>query len=186
MKTVCVYCGSSEGVRSSYMSAATSLGQALVENKLDLVYGGADVGLMGATANAVLENGGSVTGIIPKALFEKEVAHQGLSELRVVADMHERKSQMAEMGDGFITLPGGLGTLEELFEMLTWSQLGFHDKPIGVLNVDGYFDSLLQFIDNSIEQGFINASHRDLFCVSSSPEELVSKMQCHKTSKHTI
>jgi len=176
MKTLCVYCGSSPGLGEQYLLAARQLGRAMVDQKIDLVYGGADIGVMGAIADSVLQHGGQVTGVIPKALFHKEVAHQGLTRLEVVADMHERKAMMAELADGFITLPGGLGTLEELFEVLTWSQLGFHAKPIGLLNIDHYYDSLLNFIDHSITQGFVKPIHRELYSVSHSASALLETM----------
>lgn len=146
-----------------------------------LVYGGANIGVMGAIANAVLDGGGEVTGVIPKALMHKEVAHQGLTQLNVVADMHERKAMMAKLADGFITLPGGLGTLEELFEMLTWSQLGFHTKAIGLLNIDHYYDALLAFIDHSIDQGFVKPVHKTLFTASDSVNELLAQMQSYRS-----
>ncbi len=177
MQTICVYCGSSSGVSDVYQRAAFALGKTMAERNIDLVYGGANIGVMGAIANSVLKHGGHVTGVIPQALMIKEVAHHGLTQLEVVADMHERKARMAELADGFITLPGGLGTLEELFEMLTWSQLGFHQKPIGLLNIDSYYSQLLAFIDHSIEQGFVKTDHRKLFCVASDPASLIHSMQ---------
>ena len=181
MKQICVYCGSSPGVTPNYQQAARALGKALADAQIDLVYGGADIGLMGAVANAVMEHGGQVTGVIPEALYHKEVAHQGLSRLEVVADMHERKAMMADLADGFITLPGGLGTLEELFEMLTWSQLGFHEKPIGLLNIDHYYDSLLAFIDHSVTQGFVKEVHQQLFSVDESPNSLIDMMRKYES-----
>lgn len=181
MKSICVYCGSSLGVKPQYQETATQLGHALADANIGLVYGGADIGLMGAVANAVLDHGGKVTGVIPKALFHKEVAHAGLSRLEVVEDMHQRKAMMAQLSDGFITLPGGLGTLEELFEMLTWSQLGFHDKPIGLLNIDSYYNALLDFVHHSVEQGFVKSIHQELFKTSDSPTDLLSQMQKYKS-----
>lgn len=181
IKQICVYCGSSPGATPQYQQAAKILGQTLATRKIDLVYGGADIGLMGAVANAVLTHGGKVTGVIPKALYRKEVAHQGLSNLEVVADMHERKARMAELADGFVTLPGGLGTLEELFEMLTWSQLGFHEKPIGLLNIENYYTSLLEFIQHSVNQGFVKPIHQQLFTVSDSPETLIDSMNAYRS-----
>ena len=175
-KTLCVYCGSSDGSHPRFLNAATQLGTVLAENNINLVYGGASIGLMGAVADAVLTGGGKVTGVIPEALYQKEVAHQGLSELHVVADMHERKSLMACLSDGFITLPGGLGTLEELFEVLTWSQLNLHNKPIGLLNTGGYFDSLVDFIDQAIDQGFVKPENKGLLTIHELPHKLVMAM----------
>jgi uncharacterized protein (TIGR00730 family) len=173
MKRVCVFAGSNPGSQAEYRAAAQELGQALVVRQLGLVYGGAKVGLMGALADAVLAANGHVTGVIPEALVTKEVAHEGLSDLRVVASMHVRKALMADLADGFIALPGGWGTLEEFFEVLTWAQLGLHQKPCGLLNVRGYFDSLLSFMDHSIEERFVNRENRSMVLVSSSPQALL-------------
>ena len=151
IKRICVYCGSSPGKNPAYSLAADTLARELCRREIGLVYGGAEVGVMGAIANAVLTAGGEAIGVIPKSLAVKEVAHDSLSELHVVASMHERKAMMAELADGFIALPGGWGTLEEIFEMLTWAQLGFHDKPCGLLNIDGYYDGLIDFLENSFE-----------------------------------
>jgi len=140
IKSLCVYCGSSPGAKPDYVAMAETLAKTMAEQNLGLVYGGAHVGIMGALADRLIALGGTVIGVIPEALVEMEVAHQGLTELHVVADMHERKATMAKLSDGFVSLPGGLGTLEETFEMLTWSQLGFHDKPCGLLNVTGFYD----------------------------------------------
>jgi uncharacterized protein (TIGR00730 family) len=147
MKRICVFAGSSAGVRPEYLRAAADLGTVLAARGIELVYGGARVGMMGAVAGAVLAGGGRVTGVIPQALVEKEVAHDGLTELRVVTSMHQRKALMADLSDAFIALPGGWGTLDEMFEILTWAQLGLHRKPCGLLNVSGYFDRLLAFLD---------------------------------------
>lgn len=160
MQRICVYCGSSPGESNSYTDAARDLAGVLVQQGIELVYGGASRGTMGILADAVLERGGAVHGVIPKMLQEKEIAHTGLTELHVVASMHERKSMMAALADGFIALPGGFGTLEELVEMLTWGQLQFHDKPCGVLNVLGYFDKLLEFLDHTHKEGFLRAENR--------------------------
>jgi len=181
MKRLCVYCGSSPGNDPKFVKAAQSLGRRLAANHIELVYGGADIGVMGAIANSVLANGGKVTGVIPKALCVTEVAHQSLTTLEVVEDMHERKARMSSLSDGFITLPGGLGTLEELFEMLTWSQLGFHRKPIGLMNIDGYFDGLLEFLDNSVRAGFVKEIHQSLLLVGNDPEELLSSMASYQS-----
>jgi uncharacterized protein (TIGR00730 family) len=173
MKQICVFAGSSVGSEEVYRSAAEELGRTLAERRLGLVYGGARVGLMGVVADTALASGGDVTGVIPSALVAKEVAHNGLADLRVVASMHERKAVMAELADAFIALPGGWGTLDELFEILTWGQLGLHRKPCGVLNVNGYFDGMLAFVEHSIEQGFVRREHGSMILVSSSPGALL-------------
>jgi uncharacterized protein (TIGR00730 family) len=162
MKRISVFCGSSAGNDPAYAGAAKLVGQALVRRGLGLVFGGGRVGLMGVVADAVLANGGEVIGVIPKQLATKELAHGGLSDLRVVESMHERKALMAELCDGFVALPGGFGTMEEFFEVLTWAQLGLHQKPCGVLNVKGYFDPLLALAEHAISAGFVSAEHRNL------------------------
>jgi uncharacterized protein (TIGR00730 family) len=173
MKRICVFAGSSPGSQAEYLAAAQELGHVLVRRQVGLVYGGARVGLMGALADAVLATRGHVTGVIPEALVAKEVAHQGLSDLRVVGSMHARKTMMADLADGFIALPGGWGTLEEFFEVLTWAQLGLHQKPCGLLNVRGFFDGLLSFIDHAIDQQFVRREHRPMVIVSASPGALL-------------
>jgi uncharacterized protein (TIGR00730 family) len=173
---VCVYCGSSVGRNPLYATAAAQVGSALARSGAGLVYGGGCVGLMGITADAVLEGGGRVIGIIPEALASKEIAHHGLSELHVVGDMHERKALMARLSSAFLTLPGGIGTYEEFFETLSWASLHFHDKPMGVLNVAGYFDPLLALIDHGLTEGFMKPDHRRLLTVSDSPDQLVSEI----------
>ena len=180
MKAVCVYCGSSRGADAAYVEAARSVGRLLAESGRTLVYGGGRVGLMGAVADAVLDRGGRVIGVIPRSLLEKELAHQGLTDLRVVASMHERKAMMADLSDAFLTLPGGLGTLEELFETWTWGQLGLHEKPYGLLNVAGFFDPLLAFVDRTIEQRFVMAEHRAMLLVGADPEQLLRDMEVHR------
>jgi uncharacterized protein (TIGR00730 family) len=170
-----VFCGSSSGALPDYERAARQLGETLVAHGYDLVYGGANLGLMATVANTVLESGGHVTGVIPDALVRKEVAHRGVTELRIVASMHERKATMASLSDGFIALPGGLGTLEELFEVLTWAQLGLHAKPCGLLNVAGYYDRIVEFLDYAVDQRFVKASHRSMMVVESDPEALLSR-----------
>ncbi len=175
MKRVCVNCGSSPGAKVDYVRAARSLGSILAESGIDLVYGGAEVGLMGAVADAVLEGGGSVIGVIPEFLDDK-VGHARLSELHVVKNMHERKEKMARLSDGFIAAPGGMGTLEEIFEALTWAQLGLHEKPCGFLNIAGYYDHLLGFLDHALDQRFIRREHRDMVLVDADPEALVQKL----------
>jgi len=179
MKQVCVFAGSSDGARPEYREAAQELGRALVDWRVGLVYGGARVGLMGVLADAVLAAGGRVTGIIPERLVEREVAHQGLSELYIVTSMHERKARMADMSDAFVALPGGLGTLEELFEVLTWAQLGLHSKPCGLLNVRGYFDGLLSHVDHSIAEGFIRPESRPLLLVSTQSDALLKQFDAY-------
>jgi len=175
-KSICVYCGANAGVSPRYAEAAQALGRALVERNLSLVYGGGKVGLMGIIADEMLRLGGEVTGVIPTALVEREVGHTGLTRQFIVKDMHERKAMMAQLADGFIAMPGGMGTLEELFEMLTWSQLGIHAKPIGLLNVDGFYDSLHRFIQHASEQGFIRPQHLALMQVESEPEALLRRL----------
>jgi len=173
MKRICVFAGSNSGARPEYLVTAQKLGQALVRRQVSLVYGGAHVGLMGTLADAVLAAGGHVTGVIPESLVAKEVAHEGLSDLRIVASMHERKAAMADLADGFIALPGGWGTLEEFFEVLTWAQLGLHRKPCGLLNVCGFFDGLLSFIDHSIDESFVRRENRAMVIVSDAPDTLL-------------
>lgn len=170
---ICVFTGSSPGARADYADAARNLAAELVCRDLELVYGGADVGLMGTLANAALELGGHVIGVIPESLVSKEVAHRHLSELRVVRSMHERKAQMAELSLGFIALPGGVGTLEETFEILTWTQLGMHDKPCGLLNVAGYYDKLVAFLEHAVAERFLKEAHRQILLVEDDPKALL-------------
>jgi len=180
MKRICVFSGSSPGARPEYRQAAADLGRTLAGEGLGLVYGGAKVGLMGVLADAALEAGGEVIGIIPQALVDKEVAHMGLTELRVVSSMHERKAQMAELSDGFIALPGGMGTLEELAEILTWGQLGLHRKPCGVLDVAGYYDGLTRFLDHAVAERFLAQGHRDTLLAGVSPAELIARFRAYR------
>lgn len=180
MKRICVYCGSSPGVQPAYLEAAGELARAMVERGTGLVYGGGSVGLMGGLADAVLDAGGEVIGVIPRDLAEREVAHRGVSDLRVVESMHQRKALMAELADGFIAMPGGFGTIEELLEVLTWSQLDFHRKPCAILNVAGYFDALLQFLDYSVEQQFVKPVHRDMVLVHEQPAQVLAMMASHQ------
>jgi uncharacterized protein (TIGR00730 family) len=177
MKTIAVYCGASHGADPLYADAARALGQVLVEHNIALVYGGGKVGLMGVIADEVLRLGGEVTGVIPRALVEREVGHAGLTRIFVVKDMHERKAMMAELSDGFIALPGGMGTLEELFEMLTWSQLGIHAKPVGLLNAGGFFDGLVAFVAHQRAEGFVRAEHAQLMMVEATPEAIVRRIR---------
>lgn len=176
MKSLCVYCGATNGVNSVYADAARNLAKEMVRHDIALVYGGGNVGLMGVIADAVLDLGGQVTGVIPQALVDKEVAHQRLTAQHVVADMHERKAMMALLSDGFVAMPGGLGTLEELFEMLTWSQLGFHDKPIGLLNVEGYYDGLLSFVQYQVARGFVKPQQAALMLSEQEPAALLRRL----------
>jgi uncharacterized protein (TIGR00730 family) len=180
MKRICVFCGSNPGRGGKYRNTAVKLGHALAERGLGLVYGGGKVGLMGTIADAVLERGGEVIGVIPEDLVRKEVAHEGLADLRVVGSMHERKALMERLSDGFIAMPGGFGTLDEFCEILTWAQLGLHQKPCGILNVDGYFDLFMKFVDHSVAQGFVRAEHRALVLESCEPEELLAGFAKYK------
>lgn len=176
MKRICVFCGSSRGARPEYLAATRALSAALAERELGLVYGAGCVGLMGALADSALAAGVEVIGIIPEALVSWEVAHPGLSELRVVASMHERKAMMADLADAFIALPGGFGTFEEFCEVLTWSQLGIHTKPCGLLNVAGYYDPLLRLFDHAVEERFLRPAHRALVMEASHPGELLDRL----------
>lgn len=183
VKRICVFTGSSPGARESYADAATTLADEIVKRGFELVYGGADVGLMGVVADRVLELGGRVIGVIPESLVEWEVAHQGLTDLRVVSSMHERKALMAELSVGFVALPGGVGTLEETFEIMTWAQLGMHAKPCGLINVGGYFDSLIAFLDHSVEERFLKHVHRDLLMVEETASALLDAFGRYKAPK---
>jgi uncharacterized protein (TIGR00730 family) len=177
MTSICVFTGSSRGARPEYVAAAAELGTLLAARRIRLVYGGARVGLMGAVADAALASGGDVVGVIPAALVAKEVAHTGLTDLRVVDSMHERKALMSDMADAFVALPGGWGTLEEFFEVLTWAQLGLHRKPCGLLNAHGYFDRLLAFLDHTIDEGFVRPRNAELIAVSRTPGELLDRLE---------
>lgn len=177
MQRVCVFCGSREGARPEYKEAARDLGYSLVERGYGLVYGGASVGLMGTIADAVLERGGEVIGVIPQALVDRELAHPHLSELHVVGTMHERKALMAARSDAFIALPGGFGTFEELFEVVTWGQIGIHRKAMGLLDVAGYFDTLLAMVERGVSEGFIPDTHRDLLCADPDPRSLLDRLE---------
>lgn len=179
MNRICVFCGTNPGSRPEYGAAARQLGQVLAEQGIELVYGGASVGIMGELADSVQEHGGHVTGIIPQQLMEKEAAHTGIRNLIVVASMHQRKSQMADMSDGFIALPGGIGTLEGFFEILTWGQLGIHAKPSGILNIEGYFNGLTGFLDHAVREGFLTEAHRNAIVVESTPARLLDRMRAY-------
>jgi uncharacterized protein (TIGR00730 family) len=182
MRRLCVFCGSSRGKRSIHADGARRLGEAMATRGLGLVYGGGHIGLMGVLADAVLGAGCEAIGVIPRSMVDKELAHAGLSELHVVDTMHQRKALMAELADGFAALPGGFGTADELFEILTWAQLGLHAKPIGLLNTAGYFDPLLAWLDRAVLDGFLQPAHRQLLLESAEPNELLEQLQNHRPS----
>ena len=180
MKRICVFCGSSPGANATYTVLAERLGALLARRGLGLVYGGGNVGLMGILANAVLANGGDVVGVIPQALFDIEVGHTGLPDLRIVGSMHERKALMADLADGFIALPGGIGTLEEFCEVLTWAQLGLHRKPCGLLNAENYFAHLITFLDHAVAERFFRPEHRAMVLVEDDPEVLIGRFEAYR------
>lgn len=180
MKSICIYCGSNFGRQEAYANAARTLAKSLVDRNIRLVYGGASVGIMGLIADTVLHLGGQAVGVIPEALVRKEVAHKNLTELHVTQSMHERKTLMAELSDGFIAMPGGIGTLEEIFEIWTWAQLGFHTKPCGLLNIEGYFDSLTTFLDHAVAEQFIKTPHRSILLTDTNPEKLLDRLASYK------
>jgi len=180
MRRVCVFCGSKSGGRPVFAEAAQLLGRLLAERGLGLIFGGGHIGLMGVLADAVLAAGGEVAGVIPQALVDKELAHSQLTELHVVGTMHQRKALMADRADAFVALPGGFGTCEEFFEVLTWAQLGIHDKPIGLLNVAGFFDPLLAWIDGAVAEGFIRPKHRSLLLVAAEPSRLLDELRSYR------
>lgn len=177
MKSICVFAGSNLGERPEYQLKAAELGKYMAQEQYRLVYGGSNMGLMGVLANTILANGGEATGIMPRGLFKGEIVHQQLTEFIEVEGMHERKATMGKLADGFIALPGGFGTYEELFEVLCWSQIGIHTKPIGILNVSGYFDPLLNMINYSVQEGFSNASNLNIINVSNDPIDLIQRME---------
>lgn len=177
MRRVCVYCGSSPGAQPEYAQAARELGRVLAVRGLGVVYGGSNVGLMGQLADGALEAGGEVIGVIPRMFVNKGIDHWGITEIRVVDSMHERKAIMAELGDAFVALPGGMGTLEEFFEVLTWAQLGMHHKPCGLLNVRGYYSKLNDFLDYAVAQRFVKAEHRSMVLIAETPDALLRKFQ---------
>lgn len=184
MPSICVFCGSSPGDNPAFVAAAKRTGGALARRNIELVYGAGGHGMMGAVADGAIAAGGRTMGVIPRGLFKREGLHAGLDRLEVVESMHERKALMAESSDGFITLPGGLGTMEELFEIWTWTQIGVHAKPCGLLNVDGYYDGLLAFLDNMVTNGFVRASHRDVVIVDDDPERLIDNVLAHRPRVH--
>lgn len=184
IKQLCVFCGSSPAKRSEYNKAASELGRKLVEHNIQLIYGGGNVGLMGVIADTVMSSGGEVIGVIPEFIAEKEVAHNKLTELHIVQSMHERKALMSELSDGFIAMPGGIGTFEELFEVLTWQQLGIQSKPCALLNTCNYFEYLIKQLDHAVDEKFLKPIHRDMLIVGSRPDQLLKMMMSYRHS-HT-
>ena len=180
MKSICIYCGAHAGARPAYAEGARALGATMARHGMRLVYGGGCVGLMGAVADAILAEGGAVVGVIPQHLVDRELAHHGVTELRVVDSMHERKALMAELADAFIALPGGIGTLEELCEIMTWAHLGLHQKPCGILNIEGYFDGLCRFLDHAVEEQFMVPVLRSYLVIERDPDVLLRRLQAHE------
>lgn len=183
MKSVCVFCGSSPGLNPLFTESARHFGALIARSGRTLVYGGGCVGLMGTVADGALSASGRVIGVIPESMMGKELAHEGLTELRVVASMHERKATMADLSDAFVALPGGVGTMEEFFEIWTWGQLGLHAKPYGLLDVEGFYKPLVAFLDHLVEQRFVKEKHRDMLIVSRSPEEMLSRLEAHRPAR---
>ena len=177
MERICVFCGASPGARPEYADATAELARLLVAEGIGVVYGGGGVGLMGELADAVLEEGGELIGVIPRALVDREIAHRDVIDMRVVGSMHERKALMAELADAFIALPGGLGTLEELFEVYTWAQLGLHQKPCALLNVEGYYDGVEQFLAHAVTERFVREEHRELLLIDRDPAVLLQRIR---------
>jgi uncharacterized protein (TIGR00730 family) len=177
VQRACIFCGSSPGARPAYTEAVEDLGMLLVQNGITLVFGGATVGLMGRLADTVVSEGGEAIGVIPQALVDREIAHLGLTDLHVVDTMHERKQRMADLSDAFVALPGGLGTLDELFEIYTWAQLGMHRKPIGLMNVEGYFDGLVGFLEHAVAERFVREDHRDMLIVENEPAPMLERLE---------
>lgn len=180
IKSVCVFCGSSHGFAPEYEQMAKEMGRAIAARGWTLVYGGGNVGLMGVVADAALAAGGKVIGVIPEALLARELGHRGVTELRVVDTMHERKAMMAELADGFIALPGGIGTFEEFFEVLTWAQLGIHHKPCGLINTRGYYQPVMDLLGNAVKEGFLKAEHQEMVLTAEGVEEMLARMETHK------
>lgn len=183
LKRICVYCGSNGGDKPAYLKAAVELGKVLAENRIGLVYGAGNIGIMGAVAQSALDAGGEVIGVTPQVFVDMKVVHFGLTELKVVQTMHERKALMADLADAFIALPGGLGTFEELFETLTWAQLGFHDKPVGILNVERYYDQLISFLNFTVAEKFVKADHLQMLIVEQDPAVLLQRFKDYKPKK---
>ena len=184
MKSICVFCGSSWGSRKGYEQAAIALSEEIAKRGMALVYGGSSVGLMGVCADAALAAGGGVIGILPEALKRKEIDHPGLTELHIVGSMHERKAKMVELSDGFVSLPGGVGTMDEMFEVWTWAMLGWHDKPSALMNVEGYYDDLIRFLDRSAEDAFVKQAHRDMLIIDSDPAIMLDRMQAYEPPRN--
>jgi uncharacterized protein (TIGR00730 family) len=182
MRRICVNCGSNPGLRPEYQEAAERLGKTLAEHDIELVYGGAAIGLMGRVADAVLDHGGRVTGVVP-VFFAGELAHRSLTRLHIVDTMHQRKQMMFDLSDAFIALPGGMGTLEEVFEIVTWAQIGHHEKPFGFLNVCGYYDKLIEFIDHTVAERFVRAEHRQMILVDHSPAAMIRQFSAYKAPR---
>ncbi|KAK7345253.1 hypothetical protein VNO77_15848 [Canavalia gladiata] len=185
-KRICVYCGSSSGNKASYQEAAVELGKELVERRIDLVYGGGSLGLMGLVSQVVHDGGRHVLGVIPRSLMPREITGEPIGEVRAVSDMHQRKAEMARQADAFIALPGGYGTLEELLEIITWAQLGIHSKPVGLLNVDGFYNSLLSFIDKAVDEGFISPKARRIIVSAPTAKELVRELEEHVPERDEV
>lgn len=177
LQTVCVFCAANPGAHANYREQALAMGRFLAESARHVVYGGGRTGLMGALAEGVLSAGGSIVGVMPRHLVDREVGHTGLTELRIVDSMHARKTLLSELADGFLAMPGGIGTLEELFEIWTWGQLGLHRKPYGILNVNGYFDQMLAFLDRTVEDGFVGIENRRMLAVETDPSRLIAAME---------
>jgi uncharacterized protein (TIGR00730 family) len=177
VERICVFCGASPGARPEYAQATTELARLLVADGIGVVYGGGGVGLMGVLADAVLAEGGEVIGVIPRALMDREIAHRDVTDMRVVDSMHERKALMAELADGFVALPGGLGTLEELFEVYTWAQLGLHRKPCALLNAEGYYDGVVGFLGHAVKERFVREEHREMLVVETDPGVLIERLR---------
>ena len=180
MRRICVFCGASPGARPAYAEATAEVARLLVADGVGVVYGGGGVGLMGVLADAVLAEGGQITGVIPRALMDREIAHRDVTEMRVVESMHERKALMAELSEAFIALPGGIGTLEELFEVYTWAQLGFHRKPCALLNVEGYFDGIAEFLAHAVEERFLRVEHLEVLMVETDAAPLVESLRAYE------
>ena len=177
MERICVFCGASPGARAEYAQATIELARVLAADGIGVVYGGGGVGLMGVLADAVLAEGGEIIGVIPRALVDREIAHRDVADMRVVGSMHERKALMAELADAFIALPGGLGTLEELFEVYTWAQLGLHRKPCALLNVEGYYDGIAGFLGDAVQERFLREEHREMLMVEREPQALIERLR---------
>ncbi|WP_027723326.1 TIGR00730 family Rossman fold protein [Maridesulfovibrio zosterae] len=173
MKSICVFLGANPGNDPKYAQTARNMGRELAKRNIRIIYGGSNMGLMGILAESALEAGGEVVGVIPESLVKKEVAHYGLTKLHIAESMHERKALMAELSDGFVALPGGIGTMDEIFEIFTWAQLGFHNKPCGLLNIDGYYDKLIEFLGGVVQEGFLGEIHKEMLITASSPSELI-------------